>query len=137
MPAYELFEAAPDAVLVTQRKLLLGDQLMMEEVGFEQSAGVLDCRLLLDHALLEPCLRGALAPTHLGAARFERRQQAAGAKHDDVRHAFRMLERDADGRTARRRMADQGRAREAEHIHEAQDEGVTGGAAEIRSRVAL
>src|SRR5262249_25017524 len=35
MPAYEFFEAAPDAVLVTQGKLLLGDQLMMEEVGFE------------------------------------------------------------------------------------------------------
>src|SRR5262245_22846780 len=30
MAAYELFEAAPDAVLMTQHKLLLGDELMME-----------------------------------------------------------------------------------------------------------
>src|SRR5215831_18615533 len=101
MPAHELFEAAPDAVLVTQRQLLLGDQLMMEEVGFEQRSGILDRRLLLDHALLEPGLRGALAPANLGAARFERRQQAASAEHDHVRHALRMLERDADRRTAR------------------------------------
>src|SRR5262245_11718556 len=100
MPAHELLEAAPDAVLVTQRKLLLGDQRVVEEIGFEQRAGILDRRLLLDHALLEPRLRRALAPTDLGATRIEGRQQAAGAEHDHMRHPLRTLERDADGRTA-------------------------------------
>src|SRR5438093_706289 len=101
MAAHELFEATPGAVLVAQRQLLLDDQLVMEEIGLEQRAGVVERRLLFDHALLEPRLCGALASADFGAVRFERRQQAAGAEYDDVRHALRSLERDADRRAAR------------------------------------
>src|SRR5262247_593405 len=101
MTVYELLEAAPDAVLVTQRQLLLRDQLVMKEIGFKQRAGVVERRLLLDHALLEPCLRRALASADLGAASFEWRQQAAGAEHHHMRHPLRLLERDADRRPAR------------------------------------
>src|SRR5215510_735042 len=101
MAAHELIEATPDAVLVPQRQLLLRDQLVVEEIGFEQRAGVVERRLLLDHALLDPGLRCALASAHLGAAGFERWQQAAGAEHDHVRYPLRMLERDADHGTAR------------------------------------
>src|SRR5262249_10833373 len=101
MPAHELVEAAPDTVLVAQRELRIGDQLVMEEIGFEQRPGIGKRRLLPDHALLEPRLRGALASPYLGAARLARRQQAAGAEHDHMRHPLRILERDADRRTAR------------------------------------
>src|SRR5215510_10200939 len=137
MTAHELLEARPDAVLMAQRKLLLGDQLMMEQIGFEQRTRVRNRGLLLDHALLEACLRGALAPAHLGATGFEWRQQTASTEHDHMRHALRVLERDADRRSAGRRMADQCRALEAEDIHEAQDESVARRAAEIRCRIAL
>src|SRR5215510_9083693 len=137
MPAHELLEATPDAVLVTQRKLFFSDQLVMEEIGFEQRARLLDRRLLLDHALLEPGLRRALAPADFGAASFEWRQEAAGAEHDHVRHPLRILQRNADRGTAGRRMADQRRALEAERIHEAQDEGIARRAGQIRRRIAL
>src|SRR6185369_5656493 len=97
MTAHELLEAGPDAVLVAERKLLVGDQFVMEEIGFEQRTRVRERGLLLDHALLEPRLSGALAPTDLGAASFERRQQAASAEHDHMRYAIGIFECDADG----------------------------------------
>src|SRR5215475_99159 len=103
MPAHELLEAGPDAVLVAERKLLVGDQLVMEQIGFEQRACVVERRLLLDHALFEARLRGAFAPADFGSAGFERWQQTAGAEHDHMRYAIRILERDADGGSARRR----------------------------------
>src|SRR5690242_13079530 len=105
MAAHELCEAGPDAVLMAQRKLLLGDQLVMKQIGLEQRTRVRDRGLVLDHALLEARLRSALAPTHVSATGFERWQQAASAKHDHMRHAIRILERDADGRTTGRGVA--------------------------------
>src|SRR5262245_56821438 len=137
MTAYELLETTPDAVLVTQCKLLLGDQLVMEKIGFEQRASLLNRWLVLDHALLEPGLRRALAPADFGAASFEWRQEAAGDEHAHVRHPLRILQRNADRGTAGRRMADQRRALEAERIHEAQDEGIARRAGQIWRRIAL
>src|SRR5690242_1829619 len=99
MPTNELLEARTDAVLVAERKLFLGDQLVMEEIGFEQCTRVRERRLLLDHALLEARLRGALTPADFGSAGFERRQQAASAEHDHMRYAIGILERDADSGT--------------------------------------
>src|SRR5437016_2198940 len=109
MTTHELRETRPDAVVVTQRKLLIGDQLLVEQIGFEQRTRVRDRGLLLDHALLEARLRGALAPAHLSAAGFERRQQAAAAEHNHMGYPIRILERDVDGRTTGRGMADQRR----------------------------
>src|SRR5262245_50889669 len=122
MAAYELREAGPDAVLVAQRKLLLGHQLVMEQIGLEPRTRVRDRRLLLDPALLEARLRSALACAHVSGAGVERRQQAAGAEHDHMRHASGILERNAHGGTARRGVADQRRALETKHVQEAQNE---------------
>src|SRR5262249_60725298 len=123
MTAHELLEARPDAVLMAQRKLLLGDQLMVEQIGFEQHTRVRNRWLLLDHALLEARLRGALAPAHLGAAGLEWRQQAAGAEHDHVRNAIWILERDTHGGAARGGMCGQWWARGGQPRHEARDGG--------------
>ncbi len=84
MPAREFDEAGANAVLMAELQFLIGDQLTMEQVRFEQRAGIVKRRFLLDHALFEPRLRRALAAADRGAAGFERRQQAAGAKDHEM-----------------------------------------------------
>ncbi len=121
--AHELLEARADAVLVTQRKLLVGDQLVVEEIGFEQRAGVVERRLLActmrssSRACAAPSRPPTLVPP---ASSGGSRLPVPSTITCDTRSGC--LERDADRRPAGRRMADQRRLLEPERIHEVQDE---------------
>ena len=91
----------------------------MEEIGFEQLAGVLDARLLVRHAALETLLRRR--PRH----RPCHRAAAAGCRCRarsicDV--AGGLFERELHGGIARLRMADERRPFQSERVHEFRDD---------------
>ena len=137
MAADKFGKARPDAVLVPKLQFVVGDQLVVEQVGFEQRAGVGQGWFLAHHALFQPCLHGFLAAADLGAGGFERRQETAGPENDEVRHPVGILQRDPQRAIARGRMGDQGGPVEAERIHEAQNELLAVTGTEIVGGVAL
>lgn len=118
----EGLEGRTDAARVAERELIGGDQLVMEEVRLEELPRVFDGGLLGGHAALEALLCRAFIVPGAVARAIERGQEAPRSEHDHMRVAGGLLERELHGGIAGLGMADEGRALEAERVHEFRDE---------------
>ena len=69
MAPHEGGETHTDRIAVAQRQFLVGDEIMVEEVDFDERARIGKRRLVAYHAFFEPRLRGpSLPPTRVPAA---------------------------------------------------------------------